>query len=97
MSDATPPAAPAPSYAPAAASSKWNVLAIVGFIGTFIIPLAGLICSAIALNQIKTSGEKGRGLALAGLILSIIYFVIVIIAIIAIAASGGASASYSTN
>jgi hypothetical protein len=96
MSDATPPAAPAPSYAPAAAADKWNVLAIVGFIATFIIPLAGLICSAIALNQIKTSGEKGRGLALAGLILSIIYFVILIIVIIASVALSATSASYSS-
>ncbi|MGN6324387.1 DUF4190 domain-containing protein [Pseudolysinimonas sp.] len=94
MSDAPPPA-PAPSYSPAAASDKWNVLAIVGFVGTFIIPLAGLIISAIALNQIKTTGERGRGLALAGLILSIIYFVILIIVIIAAVVVGASSPSYS--
>jgi hypothetical protein len=78
-----PPAAPA--YQPAVAGPKTNVLAIVGFILAFVVTVAGIIVSAIALKQIKQTGEGGHGLALAGVILGIvfsifwiIYFVVVI-------------------
>jgi Domain of unknown function (DUF4190) len=83
-----PPAAPA--YQPAVVTGpKTNVLAIVGFILAFVVTLAGIIVSAIALRQIKQTGEGGHGLALAGVILGIvfsifwiIYFVVVIGALI---------------
>lgn len=47
-----------------------NTMAVVGFILSFVFSLAGLIVSIIALNQIKRTGEGGRGLALAGVIIS---------------------------
>lgn len=46
-----------------------NTLAIVAFIGSFFLGLAGIICGHIALGQIKRTGERGRGLALAGTII----------------------------
>jgi hypothetical protein len=49
-----------------------NSMAIAGFVLSFLIPILGLIFSWIALSQIKKSGEKGKGLATAGLIISII-------------------------
>jgi len=51
---------------------RWNGLAIAGFILSFLISLVGLILSIIALNQINKSGgmQKGKGLALAGIIIS---------------------------
>lgn len=61
---------------------KTNVLAIVGFVLSFFVCLAGLICSAIALKQVKTSGEDGRGLALAGVIISAISLGILIVALL---------------
>jgi hypothetical protein len=71
------PAGPAPYAAPAAASAptyytqaKTNVLGIVtlvlGVLGFGLVPV---ITGHIALNQIKKTGEDGRGLTLAGLIL----------------------------
>ncbi|MFF2387720.1 DUF4190 domain-containing protein [Agromyces sp. NPDC058104] len=100
----TPPAAPAaPAYAAPAygapASTKTNVLAIVSLVSAFFISLVAVITGHIALSQIKKTGEQGRGLAIAGLILGYIGLVvgiIWIIVIIAIAAAGGFSASYST-
>jgi len=103
MSDVTPPpppsqpeAAPAYGYAPSS-SDRFNTLAIVGFILTFIVTIAGLIVSIIALNQIKRTGERGRALALWGVILSIVFMVLgillgVIVAIASahIAATGSA-------
>ncbi len=47
-----------------------NVLAIVGFVLSFFCSLAGLICSAIAMKQLKTSGESGKGFAVAGVVIS---------------------------
>lgn len=49
--------------------AKTNTLAIVGFVASFLVNIVGIIVSAIALKQIKQSGEKGRGLAIAGLVI----------------------------
>lgn len=44
---------------------KTNVLALVGFIAAFIIPLAGLILGVMARRQLNVVGnaESGKGLA----------------------------------
>jgi len=83
-----------PAYTPAASSDRYNTLAIVGFILAFFVSLGGLIVSIIALGQIKRTGERGRGLALAGAIiggLSLVIGIISVIAIIAIGAQTGTS------
>ncbi|MCU1438582.1 MAG: hypothetical protein JWP66_1669 [Naasia sp.] len=77
------PAPSAPQYGTAPASERTNVLAIVALVSSFFISLAGIICGHIALSQIKKTGEKGRGLALAGLIIGYIGLVVGIIAVIA--------------
>lgn len=65
-----PPAAhvqygvPAPTYA-----APTNVLAIISLVTSLIgIHLAGIVTGHIALSQIRRTGEQGRGLAIAGLI-----------------------------
>lgn len=51
-----------------------SVAALVcGIIPFFILPVLGIIFGAIALNQIKRSGEDGRGMALAGLIVGCVW------------------------
>ena len=97
------PAAPAYGSAPAApqayspqgygqpaAGDKWNVLAIISLVSAFFVSLAAVICGHIALSQIKKTGEKGRGLAIAGLVLGylglisgIIFIVVIVLATIA--------------
>ena len=72
MSDVTPPPAapPAPTpYASAPTGPKTNTLAIISLVLAFVVSLGAVICGHIALSQIKQTGENGRGLALAGLIL----------------------------
>jgi len=92
-----PYGAPAYAYAP---GPRTNTLAIVGFVLSFIVSVAGIICSHIALSQIKRTGEGGRGLALAGLILGYVFtafwalYIIGIIVVLVIGASQGYS-SYS--
>jgi hypothetical protein len=89
-----PPSAPQVQYGGyAPAQPRYSVLAIVGFIVAFFISLVGLILSIIALVQIKRTGERGRGLALAGVILGAVFLVFQIIGwiFIGIAASQGYS------
>jgi len=80
--------------------AKTNVLALVSMIasiaGVTVLPvlgsLAGAIMGHIALRQIATTGEKGRGMALTGVILgwvglALLILVIVLIVLFALAAS----------
>lgn len=66
----SPPSLPTPP--PAQQPTGTNTLAIIALISSFFISLAGVICGHIALGQIKKSGEQGRGLALAGVIIGYI-------------------------
>jgi len=51
-------------------------------------PILGLIFGFVALNQIKNTGQQGRGMALAGIIISALSIVIgIIVAIVVIAAA----------
>lgn len=84
-------------YAPAP-QQKTNTLAIVSLVLAFVVSLGAVICGHIALNQIKKTGEQGRGLAIAGLVLGYIGLVaglIWIIAVFSFFATYGVS-SYST-
>ncbi|MEV8213359.1 DUF4190 domain-containing protein [Leifsonia sp. NPDC077715] len=96
----TVPPAPgygAPAYpaAPPQANLSTNTLAIVAFVCSFVVALAGIICGHIALSQIKRTGEGGRGLALAAVIigycslgLSAICGFFVVVALAAAASAG---------
>lgn len=53
-------------------SDKTNVLSIIGLISAFFIPLVGLVLSIIGLVQINKSGEKGKGIAISGIVASIL-------------------------
>ncbi|HEU0182264.1 MAG TPA: DUF4190 domain-containing protein [Agromyces mariniharenae] len=85
---ATPAPAPAPpAPAPAAAAApapatgeKWNVLSIVAFVIVFLgFSLISIILGFIGLNQIKKTGERGRGLALWAIVLGFVSIIIGII------------------
>ncbi|WP_426624996.1 DUF4190 domain-containing protein [Leifsonia sp. McL0607] len=61
------PGSPYPyAYAP---EPRTNVLAIISLVSAFIVSIAAVITGHIALAQIKRTGENGRGMALAGLII----------------------------
>lgn len=94
-----PPAAYAPAgyaVAPtgyAVAPQRTNVLAIISLVAAFFISLAAVITGHIALSQIKRTGENGRGLAIAGLVLGYIGIAGGIIAIVIMVLLGLATAS----
>ena len=84
MTDSAPAPAPAPvpaqpSPAPAPAE-KWNILSIIAFIIVFFgFSLISIILGFIGLNQIKKTGERGRGLAIWAIVLGFVSIVIGII------------------
>ncbi|MDQ1113541.1 putative membrane protein [Microbacterium testaceum] len=89
-----------------AAPARTNVLAIVSLVASLvgfvlILPvvgsIAGVIMGHISLKQIKERGERGRGMALAGVIIGYVTLLFVILFIIGIsiliAGSAGSSGS----
>ncbi|PPF53998.1 MULTISPECIES: DUF4190 domain-containing protein [unclassified Rathayibacter] len=69
-------------YTPA--SDRYNILAIIGFIASFFVSIVGIVLGFIALSQIKRTGEKGRGLALAAVIIGFVAIIITIISFVAL-------------
>lgn len=59
--------------------SGYSKLAIWGFITSFCIPIVGLILSVLALSATSKGDLRGRGLAKAGLVISIILLVLVVL------------------
>ncbi len=77
---------------PAAATGKFSALGIVGFILSLvswfvalygIVAIAGVVFSALGMKQCN-AGFKGKGLAIAGLVLSIISLVFTLITVVII-------------
>lgn len=80
----------ASTTAPLNDTRKFNIFAIVGFVisivcflgGAYTIvlaPLAGLVFSIVALVQIRKKGQKGKGLAIAGIVLGAVSAAVVAI------------------
>jgi hypothetical protein len=65
--------------APAGPTTPWNPLAIVGFVLAFVAPPGAIVCGHIARRQIRTTGEQGDGLALAGLILGYVFTALIVV------------------
>lgn len=73
---------------PPSAGVRWSGLAIAGFVCTFFCGVLGFILSLLGFLECNRSNGmvKGRGLALAGMILSVVFFVVGILAAVAIPA-----------
>ncbi|ANF32034.1 hypothetical protein A0130_10425 [Leifsonia xyli] len=55
------------------APPKTNLMALIGFIAAFVVPVVGIVLGAIGLNQTRTSGESGRGLARAAVFIGSVF------------------------
>ena len=71
-------------------TNQSNTMAIVGFIFSFFFALVGLICSIIGFKRAPEFGGNGKGIALAGIIISSISIIITIIVFVVVI--GGALA-----
>ncbi|WP_194383187.1 DUF4190 domain-containing protein [Microbacterium luteum] len=85
-------ATPPPYGAGGPAGARTNTLAIVSLIASisafvilpFLGSLAGVITGHMSLSQISRTGEQGRGLALAGLIVGYVGLALAVIGVIAV-------------
>ncbi len=68
-------------------------MAIVGFVLSFLVSIAGLICSIIARKKCREENLGGDGLALAGIIISSVSLAFSVIYVIAACAIGCAALS----
>ena len=65
-----------PTSQPVSAPKDSNAIALVGFILSFFVALPGLICSIIGYRRAKSEGLDRGGLALAGIIISVVNMVL---------------------
>ncbi|MCD7729358.1 MAG: DUF4190 domain-containing protein [Clostridia bacterium] len=69
-------------------AKEYNVLAILGFIfsilgtGSIIMGIAGLVCSIIGFKQAEKLHGHGKGLAIAGIVISIVAIVLQAVSIV---------------
>ena len=56
-------------------TEKHNVFAILSLIFAFLLPPLGVVFGFVALSQIKKTGEQGKGLAIAGIIVGLVIIV----------------------
>ena len=57
-------------------ATRRNVLARIGFVIAFFSPMIGLILSIVALNIAKNMNNDGKKYAIAGIIISVVTFVL---------------------
>ena len=67
---------PPPPYKPP--YRQTNVMAMLSMIFAFVFPPLGIIFGVLARRQIRVTGEDGGGLALAGLITSLVFTALVV-------------------
>jgi hypothetical protein len=80
-----------PHVAPA--EQRTNTLSIVALVGAFFVGILGVIAGAIALGQIKRTGEQGRGLAIAGIVVGALNILVVLVAVALVLVGALAAAS----
>ena len=85
-------------YAVGPVAPRTNTLAIVSLVTGFCCSIAAVVTGHIALGQIKRTGEQGRGLALAGTIVSgvsvLVGVIFIIFYVLLIAGAIGTASSY---
>ena len=86
----------APGYG-APSRPGYNTLAIVGFILAFFVNIVGIILGFVALSQIKRTGEQGRGLAIAAIVIGFAEILLgILLAIVFSVVFGAAMSHYRT-
>ena len=59
-----------------------NIYAVLSLVFAFLMPVAGRVLGVIGMSDAKKTGGNGRGLAVAGLTLSIVFIVLAILALV---------------
>jgi hypothetical protein len=64
------------------AEQRTNTVAIVAIVLGFVFPIGGIVAGSVALAQVKRTGEKGRGLAIGGIVVGAVVMVLTVVAAI---------------
>lgn len=64
------------------AEQRTNTVAIVALVLGFVFPIGGIVAGSVALAQVKRTGEKGRGLAIGGIVAGAVVMVLTVVAAI---------------
>ncbi|HEV7423120.1 MAG TPA: peptidylprolyl isomerase [Mycobacterium sp.] len=78
-----PPYAPAGGYYGYPQPQPTNALAVASLICAFVFAPLGIVFGHISLSQIRRTGEEGRGLAIAGLVISYLITVLTVLVVLA--------------
>lgn len=71
---------------------KTNVWAMTSLLSAFVIPVMGIITGHMALRQLSSTGQDGRGLAVGGIVVGYVVLVLQVVVVIVIAALLGDAA-----
>ncbi|KAB7786984.1 DUF4190 domain-containing protein [Bifidobacterium cebidarum] len=71
-------------YANPHTAQRYNSFAVGGFVASFFVSIIGIVLSVIGLSEIRKQGGKGRGLAIAGIIIGAVKIIAEIILIIVV-------------
>jgi len=63
-------------------ADEMDGLAVAGFVTSLFVAPVGLVLSAISLSRINKNGTRGRGFAIAGLIIGIVFTALLVVALI---------------
>ncbi len=100
MTDAYPPQQPVPPQQPQyqyPPQRGYNTMSIVALVLAFFFSIVGVILGFVALSQIKRTGEQGRGLAIAAIIVGFVEIALsIIFGVIFFAIFAHAAATYRT-
>lgn len=69
-------------YPPPVQQRPTDTMAILGLVFAFVFPVLGVVFSLIGLQNVKRDGTNGRGLALAGLWVSIASIALVVLFVV---------------
>lgn len=64
-------------------SPGWNMMAVLALVFAFVFAPLGIVFGFIGRNQIKQTGEQGKGMALAGIILGAVFLVLSLLLFVA--------------
>lgn len=83
MSETPPVPAALPAHPGYAVLPPTNTMAILALVLSFVVSVAGIVLGHLALGQIRQTGERGRELAIAGLVIGYVITGFVVLMVIA--------------
>jgi uncharacterized membrane protein len=68
-----------------ATQSRFNTLAILAIVAAYPLPVVGIVLGIIARQQLRTRGERGAGLALAAIIVGVLFSIMDVVVLVMLA------------